>query len=238
MNLYLLEVFGKWINFMVISSFVVLGFLPIEEISIEIPNENVYKSFQVAYDIQPYETEKVYNNSIPQGNEIVKSAGQEEVTVIFGDRSALLQEGKNEIIYVGTGAKGTYYGNLTGYGADCRGCNGKGNLKCWSAGHNLVEDGKYYNDELFGKVRIVAAPPQTLANGRSFSCGTIVEISFEDNKFLAIVLDRGGKLTSDFNRGIILFDLAFVSEEEELSEIYSITRQDGSVRYEVKRWGF
>ncbi len=238
MNLYLLEAIGKWINFTVISILALFGFLESHEVNLVSKNDNINKSFSLNYDIQPYETEIIYKSNMPQGKELVVSPGQEGVEVFYEEEKVLLQEQKTKVKHVGTGPSGVYYGNLTGYGADCRGCDGRGNLACFQAGHNLVEDGVYYEDDEYGKVRVVAAPSPALSNGQSFSCGTIVKISFDDYEKLTIVLDRGIALENRFAEGTILFDLAFVSERDELSDIRSITRQDGSVQFEVKRWGF
>lgn len=238
MNLYLLELFGKWINFMMVSFLAVFGFLEPNQVYFEVENMNSQKSFMVDYQIEPYEIEHIYKSNMPAGKEQVVESGQEKVVAVFDGAPVVLQEKENKVKKVGTGEPGKYYGNLTGYGADCRGCDGQGNLACFNANHNLVDDGKYYHDDEYGEVRIVAAPSQTLANGKTFSCGTIVTISFEDQSIKAIVLDRGIALENSFEEDVILFDLAFVSEQEELSDIYAITRQDGSVQFEVKRWGF
>ena len=237
MNVYLLELLSKGSHFITIVFLAFFGYLNIDSNQLIIENENIRKSTGVNYEIIDYEVEEIVKHNIPRGHYLVKEAGHEGVTVIDGDDVFQLREAQNEIRYVGAGATGQYYGNLTGYGPDCYGCNGLGNLAC-RVDHNLVADGKYYDDDDYGLVRIVAAPRQKLENGRAFSCGTIVEMTVDEQKITAIVLDRGGALNACFSQGVIVFDLAFASEAEELDAIRAITKRDQSVQFEVKRWGF
>lgn len=96
----------------------------------------------------------------------------------------------------------TYYGPITAYGPDCKGCKtGK-----TASGYN-VRNTIYYNDKEYGKVRIVAAD-------KSLPFGSIIRIKdlnvFQDD-VVAIVLDRGSAI--GFNRKVY-FDLLYKSEKE------------------------
>ena len=98
----------------------------------------------------------------------------------------------------------TYYGPITSYGPDCKGCSG-----ITASGYN-VKNNIYYNDKKYGKVRI-------LASDKSLPFGTIVRIKdldiFEED-IIAIVLDRGSAI--GFNRKVY-FDLLDKSEKKTLT---------------------
>lgn len=113
-----------------------------------------------------------------------------------------------------------FNGTMTGYGPDCVGCSGR--VGC--APYPTVTKGKItYNDSSYGTVRIVAADS-------SVPCGTIVKISnvtFADEPFYAIVLDRGGAIKGT------LFDLLFATEKEAL-----VVGRQKNVQYEIQRLGW
>ena len=104
---------------------------------------------------------------------------------------------------------GTYYGTLTGYGADCYGCSGK-----TRSGYDLTKS-VYYDDAEYGKVRILAADADIGRNA-------IIRVSNVPgmDPFLAIVLDTGGNVGK--GKGA-LFDLAFSTEGEAMSTAYNVT---------------
>ena len=95
----------------------------------------------------------------------------------------------------------TYYGPMTGYGPDCRGCIG-----ITASGYNVLKN-IYYDDKEYGQVRIVAAD-------KTLPFGTIIRIKdlnvFKDD-FYAIVLDRGSAI--GFNKNSY-FDLLYPSEKD------------------------
>ena len=110
------------------------------------------------------------------------------------------------------------YGKLSRYGPDCYGCSG------YVAYGKYVGDGTiYYYDNYYGNVRI-------LAGDRSYPFGTIVRVSFENESFLGIVLDRGGAI--GFNR-TALFDLLYPSEY-----LANIDGVNYNTKFEVLRIGF
>lgn len=78
----------------------------------------------------------------------------------------------------------TFVGELTGYSGDCPLCSGY--LAC-PPRTNVIEKGIYFDDKVYGKIRIVAS-------SKKYPCGTILK--FKVNKLskdpiIAIVLDRG-----------------------------------------------
>ena len=113
-----------------------------------------------------------------------------------------------------------FYGQLTGYGPDCFGCK----TGRTAYGYNVKDGNIFYNDKQYGRVRIVAAD-------KKFPYGTILRITapnLYDYSFVAIVLDRGGKIKDQ------KFDLLFESEEG-LRRLIGYQR---NVKYEVLRYGW
>ena len=117
----------------------------------------------------------------------------------------------------------TLTGSLAGYGPDCYGCT-----SFRTASGRYIGDGNiYYEDEDYGKIRIVAGD-------KSYPFGTIVRISntyYGDNSDIyAIVLDRGGGVGKGKR---FLFDLLFETE--------SAASKAGSrknVKFEILRLGY
>lgn len=149
-------------------------------------------------------------NSI-QAVHLVSKYNPEEVKTIHASNfSEVLKYGKdNPVIFNGT---------MTGYGPDCVGCTGK----VYCPPRNDVRNGNiYFNDNEYGKVRIVAAD-------HGIPCGTMVKISGGrlTEPMTAIVLDRGGVIKGT------LMDLLMESEKAS----NPVGRQN--VTYEIVRWGW
>lgn len=112
----------------------------------------------------------------------------------------------------------TFIGRLTGYGPDCEGCSG-----ITAYGYNVTNGNIYYNDDMYGNIRIVAADPK-------FKFGTIVRITAPkvlSEPIIAIVLDRGGGIKNNH------FDLLY-NNEAETAHIGLQT----NIKYEVLRVGW
>ena len=90
------------------------------------------------------------------------------------------EESINNDIYA---AKDSYFGDLTGYVANCPLCGG--HLACMPK-LDVLSGITTYEDETYGSVRIVAS-------SRNLACGSIVRFdsSIEEEPIVAIVLDRG-----------------------------------------------
>lgn len=113
----------------------------------------------------------------------------------------------------------TFVGQLTGYGPDCKGCSG-----ITKSGYDVTNGNIYFNDDLYGQIRIVAA------DARIYKIGTIVRITAPNvfaNKIIAIVLDTGGAIKGN------KLDLLFSSE----ADTKGIGRQK-NVQYEILRNGW
>lgn len=112
----------------------------------------------------------------------------------------------------------SFTGTMTGYGPDCEGCGGR--VGC-SPYQNVKNGNIYFNDNEFGKIRIVAGDSK-------IPCGTIIRVSNLRNydEFYAIVLDRGGAIKGT------LFDLLFVSEKD------ALTLGRATATYTIVRWGW
>lgn len=112
----------------------------------------------------------------------------------------------------------TFTGQLTGYGPDCVGCSG-----ITASGYDVRNGNIYYNDKLYGKIRIVAAD-------KGIPFGTIVRITVPKiykDPIIAIVLDRGDVIKGN------LMDLLF---EDEASTRF-VGRQR-NVKYEILTKGW
>ena len=91
-----------------------------------------------------------------------------------------VEEDRKNDIYA---AKETYFGDLTGYVANCPLCGG--HLACMRS-LDVLSGITTYKDETYGEVRIVAS-------SRNLACGSIIrfESSISTDPVVAIVLDRG-----------------------------------------------
>ena len=78
----------------------------------------------------------------------------------------------------------TFTGELTGYVGDCPLCSGY--LAC-PPRTNVLKEGIYFNDSMYGRIRIVAS-------SKNYPCGTILQFNVDklsSDPIIAIVLDRG-----------------------------------------------
>ena len=185
-------------------------------------------------EIEPYETEYVYIDSIPSTAEkVVLQEGVNGLDYTYdGLNYVHLSEKSNEVIQVGTGKEGDYTGKLTGYGPDCPGCSKVGNVSCLTKEgrrHSLINDGVYYKDLGYGDVRILAA------DNSAFPCGTIVKVNNSNiDEFYGIVLDSGSSMRNAWKQGIVWMDLAFKTEAE--ARVGGVT--NSNTKFSVQRWGW
>ena len=192
-------------------------------------NPNPTKVITVVSDIEKFDTEYVYDSNMPSSADPVimihGSNGIKNETTGKVEKTAVTQ-----IVKVGTGEKAIYTGRMTGYGGDCKGCSG--NLSCKTregAKFNLKTQGHIYFDEVYGKVRILAADLSL------FPCGTIIKV---DNgklePFNAIVLDTGYTMRKAWSQGTVWVDLAYTTQNDK--SIYNATSRNAI--YSVQRWGW
>ena len=95
-------------------------------------------------------------------------------------------EENHESLYIAElyDVEGTFKGDLTAYVGNCPLCSGI--LACHPR-TNVIEQGIYFEDSEYGKVRIVAT-------SSNFSCGTIVRFNIDKlgkEPIIAIAMDRG-----------------------------------------------
>lgn len=176
-----------------------------------------------------YETIYIHNKKLPSNISKMISEGENGLLSINNDT---IIEMSPKIIEKGIGKQGTYYGYLTGYGADCDGCTGV--LYCktregkWM---NIYDDGIYYNDIEFGSVRVLAAAI------KEFPCGTIIVVKDHLHEpFTGIVLDTGIAMRNAYALGKVHIDVAHLRETS--AGIGSFTDFSGTVKFEVQRWGW
>ena len=180
----------------------------------------------IKYEINPDVTVSSYNfvEVVPEQEEVK----EEEVIV-----AEPVEEVKEEVtVDTSSSSDVVYVGKMTGYGADCVGCNGVGYLACHAQDgsvHTLTGNGDHYNDATYGSVRIVAADLS------QFPCGTIVTVDHPVlGTFNAVVLDTGGSMRRAWQNGLVWMDLAYTTESD--PAIYSTTSKNTT--YTVQRWGW
>lgn len=188
----------------------------------------------ITNEVEPYGTDYVYVENMPSTSEpVVISEGINGLDYTYdGLNYVHLSDVKNEVVQVGTGKAGNYSGKLTGYGPDCPGCSRVGNVACKTregTNHSLINDGLYYNDSVYGDVRILAA------DNSAFPCGTIVKVNNGSlDEFYGIVLDSGSAMRNAWKEGTVWMDLAFSSQ--------AAARTGGATSskttFNVQRWGW
>lgn len=112
-----------------------------------------------------------------------------------------------------------FYGTITAYSPYCEGCIG-----ITASGYD-VRNTIYYNDNEYGKIRIIAAD-------FSIPFGTIIKISNlnNTNSIITIVLDRGGAIGYDTQAQV---DLLFSNDYD----CIQFGRQY-DIKFEILRDGF
>lgn len=227
MNIYLLEHLFRWIGMLFVSFISVFNMGTYEESVLNVTNKNIDFGTNTVSQ-QPITLHTQANNEIKVVEQIPIAKKEEikkEEPVI--DKQVQVEEKKEQTVSLET-----MTAKITGYGSDCHGCSGTGNLACRTktgAKHSLLINGIYYQDDTYGNVRIVAAAKQ------KFPCGTILEISkVGQQSITAIVLDRGGSMNKAYTEGIIWLDLAYATIAD--------AKQGGvsGIDYQVnvKRWGW
>ncbi len=188
----------------------------------------------ITSEVVSYGTDYVYDENIPSTAEpVVLEEGVNGLSLTYdGLNYTRLSDVKNQVLKVGTGKQGEYKGRLTGYGPDCEGCSKLGNVSCRTREgkvHSLKTDGIYYNDIVYGKLRILAADQS------QFPCGTVIKINNGVlNEFYGIVLDTGYTMRKAWSEGTVWIDLAFESQK--------VARTGGATssntKFSVQRWGW
>ncbi|MDD3391928.1 MAG: hypothetical protein PHE54_00040 [Bacilli bacterium] len=235
MNIYLLQLVGKWLSVFVVFISSIMSNIAIGAEQLIINNDSESKKNSIINEVVEYETLTTYDSKMPYNRTKILVDGEEGI--VYKDNNGnvveVLKEVVNEEVVVGTGAYGDYIGKMTGYGPDCYGCSTTGTVSCLTeskARYSLISDGIYYNDEEYGMVRILAAD-LTL-----FPCGTIIKVNSTNlGDFYGIVMDTGSAMRTAWREyNTVLVDVAFSSEND--SEVRSAT--SSNILYEVQRWGW
>lgn len=235
MNILLLEFARKFLSLLVISFMSLFNLGNYNEVDLK--TDNLIKDTNIISTVTKYKTVYKYNSKLPSNVKKVITPGVNEVAYKTSENEIIqvIQEKVDEVVEVGTGRNGNYTGRLSGYGPDCVGCTGTGNLACKTREkktHSLVKDGIYYEDTEFGKVRIVAAAL------KGFPCGTIVQITKPGkDSFTAIVLDSGASMANSWAQGKVWMDLAYPTQNDK-----TVFGADGltgnNINFSVQRWGW
>lgn len=234
MEIYLLKLIGNWLSVLAVSLVSFLGLGDYQEHMKDVENTSYTKTVSVVNEVIPYETEYVYNSSKSRNSEqVVLKKGTDGLSYTYDNGTKkILRKPTSQVVEVGTARIGEYTGRLTTYGSDCIGCSKTGTVACKTeAGtrFSLTQNGMYYTDSTYGKVRIVAA------DLGGFPCGTMVLIdNGKIDPFYAVVLDTGGTMRQAYKQGIIWMDLAFVYQNDSKG-----TNTGGKdVKFSVQRWGW
>lgn len=233
MNLYLLNLIGKWLGVLFVSCVSLFGHYEEKEITITNTSKNM--SLDLTTEIIPYQSEIKYNNEKPNGEKTILVTGQNGYLIKNSENgiSKIIKNPVNEVVEVGTYVKpvsvtttsntstvNSYIGKMTMY----YNCPNRSYCKT-SAGHDLKAS-VYYTDATYGTVRVLAAATS------KFPIGTIIEVTgTPKGTFYGIVLDTGGSMISAWQRGEIHIDLAVDAATEGAYTYYN-------VGYNVKRYGF
>lgn len=232
MSLNVLSLLGKYVVAFFVSAISFFGLGGYKENTHNTKNSQLNINGPVVSAIS-YETDVTYNEKRPSNITNVLKNG--EVGISYYDskskKTIIVSNSKTHYIEKGTGPYGIYKGKLVGYGPDCPGCSSEGNVACKTKDkqkHSLVHNGIYYEDDEYGKVRILAA------DLNEFPCGTIVKVEKESGEsFLAVILDRIGVTLPDQT----LMDLAYPSQNDK-----TVFAQDGllgpNMTFSIQRWGF
>lgn len=237
MNVYLLQLVGKWISILFVSFISLFNIDIYNEEKLEVNNENKGKDLKVINNIIEYDTVVTYNNKLPNTVTNVIKEGTVGLTYVQETetneiKETVIQEPEAELVEKGTGPSGNFVGRLTGYGAGCPGCSKVANVACYTESgknHSLTNDGIYYEDDEYGKIRILSAA------SAKFPCGTIIEVTKDGKEpFYGVVLDRGGTMNSEWSKGKVHIDLAYESN----SNVGTDGLTGYNINFKVKRWGW
>ena len=188
----------------------------------------------ITNEVDPYDTEYVYANNMPStASPVVLEEGINGLDYTYDGLNYIhISDKKSEVVQLGSGKAGEFTGTLTGYGPDCEGCSIVGNVSCLTREgkrHSLIKDGLYYEDSVYGSVRILAAD-----NG-GFPCGTIVKINNGIlPEFTGIVLDTGITMRNAWANGTVWMDVAYNTEAETIHA--GVTSKN--TKFSVQRWGW
>lgn len=244
MNLYLLEMFLKFLR-MIFVAFISLFNITLYAENAEVKensimNANTYAMNKIVIKeptnvsskpITNQVTTKKNNKSTLQNNKNVTNIEPTNENKTNTETSTI---GSNKVITSEktTASLAEYTGRLTGYGPDCVGCSKVGNVACRTRekkAHSLINDGIYYTDQEYGKVRILAAATS------KFKCGTIVVVTKPGMEpFTGIVLDTGGSMRKAWANGNVWMDLAYSSNAMSGSD--NLTGKN--IKFSVQRWGW
>lgn len=232
--MYLFDFLGKIISLIIIIPTTLFGLNNYQEKEMNLDNTNNNINTNVTSYIEKHDIKYTYNAKLPSNVSKVIQEGVDKITYKVNDNEEkVLQESVTEIIEKGTGAYGEFTGILTGYSADCgAGCSGEGYLACYTedkSKFSIKYDGIYYEDDEYGKVRILSAA------AAKFPCGTIVKVTKTNlESYYAVVMDRGGSMNKNWNNGIVHMDLAFNSNEE----VKASNLTGKNIKFSVQRWGW
>lgn len=237
MNISLIQFAGKLVSLLVVSCMSIFNLGNYNEVQINNVNTNIIKDTSITNMITKYDTIYKYNAKLPSNVSKTLVEGVDEIAYVYTDNTKIqiIQDKVDKVVEVGTGKQGIYVGKVSGYGPDCPGCSKVGNVACKTRekkSHSLVNDGIYYTDSEYGRVRIVAAAL------KGFPCGTIIEVTKKGKEpYMVVVLDTGAAMVNSWAQGVVWLDLAYTTQKDR-----SVLGADGltgnNITFSVQRWGW
>lgn len=196
MEIKLPKKFGTVIKFSTITVFAIYASLTskVERVNSMTPELDA----DITQNVVSYETIEEKNSNLKFMEEKTVQAGINGLTVEYNGVKIEIQKPQTEIVQVGDKVISTFNASMTGYGPDCTGCSGK-----VGAGQDVRNGNIYYEDPVYGKLRIIAADAK-------YPYGSIFRISNSNvlgEPTLAIVMDRGSAIKGN------KIDLLFESED-------------------------
>ncbi|MGN0973317.1 MAG: hypothetical protein ACI4OT_01095 [Bacilli bacterium] len=187
-------------------------------------NTNVYNyETIISENMNSYKT----LNSKVLYKEIIKEDSKETIVneekTLEKEENVVIDENKEDIKEIKVESEenilDSFVADMTAYGVDCYGCSSNRT----ASGYYIGDGNIYYNDNFYGKVRI-------LAGDKSYPFGTIVRMYIDNNEIIGIVLDRGSNIGFDKKYA---FDLLF-NTNKEAQKFGSKT----NIKFEILRRGY
>ena len=129
MNIYLLEHFLRWVGMLFVSFISIFNVGTYDEYVLNVDNKNMDFGTTVV-NSQPIvlQTQKEEVKPVEVQTPVVNTVEQEVVQ----QQPTVEEQPKEEVVPASTTLE-VMTGKLTGYGPDCAGCSGRGNLACKTA---------------------------------------------------------------------------------------------------------
>ena len=159
MNVYLLQLLGKWLSLVMIAALSLFHNIGFQTHKVKIDNPTKNMNLNVENQVIAHETQTIYTKRLPNGVTKVVTEGQDGLIIPQADgTTSVIQEMIPAVVQVGKGGKESYVGKMSGYGPDCPGCSKTGNVSCHTKNggkHSLIYDGIYLMYKFFSYIKVL-----------------------------------------------------------------------------------